>query len=130
MNDLDKVWLDVLIIGGGAAGLRAAIEAKKVVDRVALVCKGSAGRSGATVVSEGGISAALNSQGDDPEEHFKDTMDGGYWLNDERLVRVFVNEAPIRLIELEELGIPIKRNGKGFMQSLVAGHRYPRSYRP
>lgn len=124
---LTDVHVDVLIIGGGAAGLRAAIEAKRRVEEVAITCKSVAGKGGATAISEGGISAALN---EDPGEHFEDTVGAGCSLNARRLVKVLAEEAPGRLIELEEFGLKLERDEKGrLLRFLTAGHRRPRTYR-
>ncbi len=106
---------DVLIIGSGGAGCRAAIEAVKYNLNVTIVSKGLSFKSGCTTLAEGGYNAAFGYV--DPEDsvdiHFKDTMKGGAYLNDMNLVRILVNEAQNRLIELESYGAIFDRMDSG-----------------
>ncbi len=106
---------DVLIIGSGGAGCRAAIEAVKYNLNVTIVSKGLSFKSGCTTLAEGGYNAAFGYV--DPEDsvdvHFKDTMKGGAYLNDMNLVRILVNEAQERLIELESYGAIFDRMDSG-----------------
>lgn len=93
---------DVVVIGAGGAGLRAAIAAAEAGASVALVCKSLLGKAH-TVMAEGGIAAALGNVDakDTWEVHFADTMRGGQRLNDYRMVEIFAREAPARVYELE-----------------------------
>jgi len=107
---------DVLIVGGGGAGLRAAIEAKRLVDKVALVCKGEAGQSGSTMYAGCSMIAALPT--DPPEAlevHFKDTMAVGKFLNDEALVEELVTHAGKEILALEALGVKLHTKKGGFL---------------
>ncbi|OGA33338.1 MAG: hypothetical protein A3G80_06055 [Betaproteobacteria bacterium RIFCSPLOWO2_12_FULL_62_13b] len=102
-------WLedvDVLIVGGGLAGLRAAYEARQSVDRVRVVTKGVAGRSGASAVASGGFAAVMPAceSSDSVEAHVRDTVLGGHGINDRRLVGAMCEEAGARLEDLVKLG--------------------------
>ena len=94
---------DVLIIGAGGAGLRAAIEALAQGVRVGVVCKSLLGKAH-TVMAEGGIAAAMANvdQADDWRTHFRDTMRGGKFLNNWRMAQLHAQEAPERVRELEQ----------------------------
>jgi fumarate reductase (CoM/CoB) subunit A len=106
----DILETDVLVIGGGGAGARAAIEAAKSNARVLIVVKGLYGRSGCTVMAEGGYNAAFGfTDEDSPDLHFEDTVLGGRYLNNQRLVEILVREAPERLIDLEWYGAAFDR---------------------
>src|SRR2546423_4985441 len=96
---------DVLVIGAGGAGLRAAIEASALGARTALVCKSLLGKAH-TVMAEGGIAAALASADsrDRWQVHFRDTMRGGKLLNQWRMAQLHAPEAPERVRELQEWG--------------------------
>lgn len=107
---------DVLVIGGGGAGLRAAIEAKKLVSKVVLVSKGEAGRSGSTMYSGCSMIATLPT---DPEEafrlHFQDTLFVGKFLNDPILVEDLVNRAGEEVLVIEQMGVKIHKKKGGFL---------------
>ena len=119
---------DVLVIGAGGAGLRAAIAAAEAGLSVGLVCKSLLGKAH-TVMAEGGIAAALGNL--DPEDnwqvHFADTMRGGQLLNDYRMVEIFVKEAPARVYELEQWGGVFDRTPDGkILQRPFGAHTYRR----
>lgn len=119
---------DVLVIGAGGAGLRAAIEASARGARVGLVCKSLLGKAH-TVMAEGGVAAALANV-DDRDSwrvHFADTMRGGQYLNNSRMAELHAREAPARVRELEEWGALFDRTADGkILQRNFGGHRYPR----
>ncbi|RLE54134.1 MAG: fumarate reductase/succinate dehydrogenase flavoprotein subunit, partial [Candidatus Methanomethylicota archaeon] len=96
---------DVLIIGGGAAGLRAAIEAARVGVNVIIASKAPIGYASSSMYAGGGFRAAF--EGYTPERHFEETIIGGKFLNDQELVRLMVNEAPERLLELKNFGVEL-----------------------
>ncbi len=106
---------DVLVIGSGGAGCRAAIEARKSNLNVTIVSKGLTFKSGCTTLAEGGYNAAFGyvDADDSVEVHFEDTMKGGAYLNDKKLVKILVNEAQDRLIELESYGAIFDRQESG-----------------
>jgi len=106
---------DVLVIGSGGAGCRAAIEAKKYDLNVTIVSKGLSFKSGCTTLAEGGYNAAFAyvDVEDSVDVHFNDTMKGGAYLNDIELVKILVNEAQDRLIELETYGAIFDRQESG-----------------
>ena len=106
---------DVLIIGSGGAGCRAAIEARKFNLDVKIVSKGLSFKSGCTTLAEGGYNAAFGyvDSEDSVDAHFQDTLKGGAYLNDMELVRILVNEAQDRLIELESYGAIFDRQDSG-----------------
>ena len=106
---------DVLVIGSGGAGCRAAIEARKYNLDVVIVSKGLSFKSGCTTLAEGGYNAAFGyvDSEDNVDAHFNDTMKGGAYLNDMGLVRILVDEAQDRLIELESYGAIFDRQESG-----------------
>ncbi len=106
---------DVLIIGSGGAGCRAAIEASKHDLDIIIVSKGLSFKSGCTTLAEGGYNAAFSAVdcADTPETHFEDTLKGGAYLNDTKLVSILVEESPPRLIELESFGALFDRQESG-----------------
>jgi fumarate reductase (CoM/CoB) subunit A len=106
---------DVLVIGSGGAGCRAAIEARKYNLNVKIVSKGLSFKSGCTTLAEGGYNAAFGyvDADDSVDIHFQDTMKGGAYLNDIKLVKILVNEAKDRLIELESYGAIFDRQDSG-----------------
>jgi succinate dehydrogenase/fumarate reductase flavoprotein subunit len=106
---------DVLIIGGGAAGLRSSIESRRRGSEVVLASKAPAGYSSSTLYSGGGFRAALG--GYSKERHFEETIIGGKLLNDQELVRTLVLEAPDRLTELKEFGVTVKPRDIGISVS-------------
>ncbi|HEX3246686.1 MAG TPA: fumarate reductase/succinate dehydrogenase flavoprotein subunit [Chloroflexota bacterium] len=119
---------DVVIIGAGGAGLRAAIEASAQGARTALVCKSLLGKAH-TVMAEGGIAAALGNvwPQDNWKVHFRDTMRGGKFLNNWRMAQIHAQEAPDRVLELEEWGALFDRTHDGLiLQRDFGGHRYAR----
>lgn len=119
---------DVLVIGAGGAGLRAAIAAAEAGVSVALVCKSLLGKAH-TVMAEGGIAAALGNVDprDSWEVHFADTMRGGQRLNDYRMVEIFAREAPARVYELERWGAVFDRTEDGkILQRPFGAHTHPR----
>jgi succinate dehydrogenase / fumarate reductase flavoprotein subunit len=119
---------DVLVIGAGGAGLRAAIEASVEGARVALVTKSLLGKAH-TVMAEGGMAAALANvdDRDNWRVHFADTMRGGQYLNNWRMAEIHAKEAPDRVRELEAWGAVFDRTDDGrILQRNFGGHRYPR----
>jgi succinate dehydrogenase / fumarate reductase flavoprotein subunit len=119
---------DVLVIGAGGAGLRAAIEASAAGASVGLVCKSLLGKAH-TVMAEGGIAAALANVDDRDswQVHFADTMRGGQYVNNWRMAELHAREAPDRVRELEAWGAMFDRTNDGrILQRNFGGHRYPR----
>jgi succinate dehydrogenase / fumarate reductase flavoprotein subunit len=119
---------DVLIIGAGGAGLRAAIEALAQGVRVGVVCKSLLGKAH-TVMAEGGIAAAMANvdQSDDWRAHFRDTMRGGKFLNNWRMAQLHAQEAPERVRELEQWGALFDRTENGcILQRAFGGHTFKR----
>jgi succinate dehydrogenase / fumarate reductase flavoprotein subunit len=119
---------DVLVIGAGGAGLRAAIEASAANVSVAIVCKSLLGKAH-TVMAEGGMAAALANvdQRDEWRVHFADTMRGGQYLNNWRMAELHAKEAPDRVRELEAWGAVLDRTKDGrILQRNFGGHKYPR----
>ena len=119
---------DVLIIGSGGAGLRAAIEASASGVSVAVVCRSLLGKAH-TVMAEGGVAAALANVDDRDswKVHFADTMRGGQYLNNWRMAELFAKEAPDRVRELEAWGALFDRTDDGrILQRNFGGHQYPR----
>ena len=119
---------DVLVIGAGGAGLRAAIEARAHGASVGLVCKSLLGKAH-TVMAEGGVAAALSNvdDRDDWKVHFADTMRGGQYLNNSRMAELHAKEAPARVRELEAWGALFDRAADGsILQRNFGGHAYPR----
>jgi succinate dehydrogenase / fumarate reductase flavoprotein subunit len=119
---------DVLVIGAGGAGLRAAIEASSEGLSVGLVCKSLLGKAH-TVMAEGGVAAALGyvEPNDNWQVHFRDTMKGGRYLNQWRMAQLHAMEAPDRVKELEAWGALFDRTADGrILQRNFGGHKYPR----
>jgi succinate dehydrogenase / fumarate reductase flavoprotein subunit len=128
MTQQDIVEHDVLVIGAGGAGLRAAIEAATTGVRVGLVCKSLLGKAH-TVMAEGGMAAAMGNvdDRDNWRVHFADTMRGGQYLNNWRMAEIHAKEAPDRVKELEAWGALFDRTPDGrILQRNFGGHRYPR----
>ena len=129
MNDgLERHPYDVLVIGAGGAGLRAAIAAKDAGADVGLVCKSLLGKAH-TVMAEGGVAAALGNvaEADSWKVHFRDTMVGGKLLNNPRMAQLHAMEAPDRVRELERWGAVFDRTRDGqILQRPFGGHTYPR----
>ena len=128
MLDHQAIEHDVLVIGAGGAGLRAAIEAAAAGVSVGLVCKSLLGKAH-TVMAEGGVAAALGNV-DDRDSwrvHFADTMRGGQYVNNWRMAELHAKEAPARVNELESWGALFDRTADGrILQRNFGGHRYPR----
>src|SRR4030095_8984978 len=119
---------DVVVVGAGGAGLRAAIEASAQGARTALVCKSLLGKAH-TVMAEGGIAAALGNvyPEDSWRVHFRDTMRGGKLMNSWRMAQVHAQDAPARVLEREEWGALFDRTPDGrILQRDFGGHRYAR----
>ena len=128
MNDIERHDYDVVVVGAGGAGLRAAIEAHARGARTAVVCKSLLGKAH-TVMAEGGIAAALANvwKEDNWKVHFRDTMRGGKLLNNWRMAQLHAQEAPDRVLELEEWGALFDRTKDGLiLQRDFGGHRYAR----
>src|SRR3989440_7808092 len=118
---------DVVVVGAGGAGLRAAIEASARGAKTALVCKSLLGKAH-TVMAEGGIAAALANVDarDNWQVHFADTMRGGQYINNWRMAQLHAQEAPARVRELEAWGAVFDRTKDGrILQRNFGGHRYP-----
>src|SRR3990172_7467244 len=119
---------DVVVVGAGGAGLRAAIEASAGGARTALVCKSLLGKAH-TVMAEGGIAAALANVDtrDQWQVHFRDTIKGGKFLNQWRMAQLHAQEAAERVCELEQWGAVFDRTQDGrILQRNFGGHTYPR----
>src|SRR5258707_8007926 len=128
MTELERHSYDVLVIGAGGAGLRAAIAAHESGARTAIVCKSLLGKAH-TVMAEGGIAAAMGNvwPEDNWQVHFRDTMRGGKMLNNWRMAQLHAQEAPDRVWELEEWGALFDRTAEGkISQRDFGGHRYAR----
>jgi succinate dehydrogenase / fumarate reductase flavoprotein subunit len=126
--DIERHDYDVVIVGAGGAGLRAAIESHAFGARTALVCKSLLGKAH-TVMAEGGIAAALGNvwKEDSWKVHFRDTMRGGKLLNNWRMAELHARESPDRVLELEEWGALFDRTKDGLiLQRDFGGHRYAR----
>jgi succinate dehydrogenase / fumarate reductase flavoprotein subunit len=128
MAEYQTLQHDVLVIGAGGAGLRAAIEASAAGVSVGLICKSLLGKAH-TVMAEGGIAAALANvdDRDNWKVHFADTMRGGQYVNNWRMAELHAKEAPDRVRELEAWGAVFDRTNDGrILQRNFGGHRYPR----
>ena len=128
MPDAETFEYDVLIVGAGGAGLRAAIEASNAGVKVGIVCKSLLGKAH-TVMAEGGMAAALANvdERDNWKVHFADTMRGGQYLNKSRMAELHAREAAERVKEMEAWGSLFDRTGDGrILQRNFGGHRYPR----
>ncbi|WP_055591106.1 fumarate reductase/succinate dehydrogenase flavoprotein subunit [Peterkaempfera griseoplana] len=128
MTEVERHTYDVVVVGAGGAGLRAAIEAREQGMRTAVICKSLFGKAH-TVMAEGGIAAAMGNvnSGDNWQVHFRDTMRGGKFLNHWRMAELHAKEAPDRVWELETWGALFDRTGDGrISQRNFGGHEYPR----
>jgi succinate dehydrogenase / fumarate reductase flavoprotein subunit len=128
MTEYQTIEHDVLVIGAGGAGLRAAIEAASQGVSVGLVCKSLLGKAH-TVMAEGGMAAAMGNvdDRDNWRVHFADTMRGGQYINNWRMAELHAQEAPARVKELEAWGALFDRTPDGrILQRNFGGHRYPR----
>ena len=125
---LERHKYDVLVIGAGGAGLRAAVEAREAGLRVAIICKSLFGKAH-TVMAEGGAAASMGNVNDNDNwmVHFRDTMRGGKFLNHYRMAELHAKEAPDRIWELEMWGALFDRTKEGkISQRNFGGHEYPR----
>jgi succinate dehydrogenase / fumarate reductase flavoprotein subunit len=128
MSEFETKHFDVVVIGAGGAGLRAAVESAAQGASTALVCKSLLGKAH-TVMAEGGIAAALGNvyPDDNWRVHFRDTMRGGKMLNNWRMAQIHAQEAPDRVLELEAWGALFDRTPDGrILQRDFGGHRYAR----
>jgi succinate dehydrogenase / fumarate reductase flavoprotein subunit len=128
MADFQIHQFDVLVVGAGGAGLRAAIEASAAGVKVGVVTKSLLGKAH-TVMAEGGMAAAMGNVDDRDtwRVHFADTMRGGQYLNNPRMAELHAKEAPVRVRELEAWGAVFDRTQDGrILQRNFGGHRYPR----
>src|SRR6266481_3181163 len=128
MAEYEERQHDVLVIGAGGAGLRAAIEASAGGAKVAVICKSLLGQAH-TVMAEGGVAAAMGNvdDRDNWKVHFADTMRGGQYVNNWRMAELHAKEAPERVRELEAWGAAFDRTKDGkILQRNFGGHRYPR----
>jgi len=128
VSEIQTFEHDVLVIGAGGAGLRAAIECSNRGMNTGLMCKSLLGKAH-TVMAEGGVAAALGNvdRRDNWKVHFRDTMRGGKFLNQWRMAELHAREAPDRVRELEEWGAVFDRTTEGLIsQRNFGGHRYPR----
>src|SRR5881275_834161 len=128
MADYETFQHDVIVIGAGGAGLRAAIEASATGVSVGLICKSLLGKAH-TVMAEGGMAAAMANvdERDSWKVHFADTMRGGQYVNNWRMAELHAQEAPARVHELEAWGAVFDRTPDGrILQRNFGGHRYPR----
>ncbi|MEV6884200.1 fumarate reductase/succinate dehydrogenase flavoprotein subunit [Streptomyces sp. NPDC051135] len=128
MSVVDRQEWDVVVVGAGGAGLRAAIEARERGARTAVICKSLFGKAH-TVMAEGGIAASMGNvnSGDNWQVHFRDTMRGGKFLNQWRMAELHAQEAPQRVWELETWGALFDRTEDGrISQRNFGGHEYPR----
>ncbi|MTA01151.1 MAG: fumarate reductase/succinate dehydrogenase flavoprotein subunit, partial [Actinobacteria bacterium] len=127
-TDIERYSYDVVVIGAGGAGLRAAVEAREAGFRVAIICKSLFGKAH-TVMAEGGIAAAMGNvnSSDNWQVHFRDTMRGGKFINNWRMAELHAKESPERVWELEMWGALFDRTKEGkISQRNFGGHEYPR----
>jgi succinate dehydrogenase / fumarate reductase flavoprotein subunit len=128
MTDIQRQQYDVVVIGAGGAGLRAAVEARLAGKRTAIISKSLFGKAH-TVMAEGGAAAAMGNVNphDNWQVHFRDTMRGGKFLNNWRMAELHAKEAPDRIWELEAWGAVFDRTPDGkISQRNFGGHEYPR----
>jgi fumarate reductase (CoM/CoB) subunit A len=129
-NGIDRISCDVLVIGGGGAGLRAAIEAKHAGADVLLVSKARVGYANNTYIAKAIIAASgWGDPRDGSRVHLEDTVKGGRFLNDPELVSVMVKEAKDQIAFLEKCGVPFAKNEGRFQIDHIAGHSFPRHVR-
>jgi fumarate reductase (CoM/CoB) subunit A len=127
MNDPDLQETDILIVGGGGAGMRAAIEAASLGCQVVVANKGPVGRSGTTPMAMEAFQA-VGVPGDSEEIHFRDTVEGGYDLGDENLISVLVRDAARRAKDLEAYGVRFKKKPGGALDPMHhPGQTFPRA---
>src|ERR671914_1803767 len=126
-EEIERYEFDVVVIGAGGAGLRAAIEARAQGKRTAIISKSLFGKAH-TVMAEGGCAAAMGNvnPNDNWQVHFRDTMRGGKFLNNWRMAELHAKEAPDRVWELESWGALFDRTPDGrILQRNFGGHEYP-----
>src|SRR2546430_11887576 len=127
-SEIDRLSYDVVVIGAGGSGLRAAIEARLNGQKTAIISKSLFGKAH-TVMAEGGVAAAMGNvnPADNWQVHFRDTMRGGKFLNNPRMAELHAREAPDRVWELEAWGALFDRTPDGkISQRNFGGHEYPR----
>ena len=127
-QNIERYKYDIVVIGAGGAGLRAAVEAREAGLTVAIVCKSLFGKAH-TVMAEGGAAASMGNvnEKDNWMVHFRDTMRGGKFLNHYRMAELHAKEAPDRIWELETWGALFDRTKEGkISQRNFGGHEYPR----
>ncbi|MFQ5873004.1 MAG: FAD-binding protein [Dehalococcoidia bacterium] len=129
MSDYHELDTDVLIIGGGGAGVRAAIAAAEAGVRVTLLVKGQVAHSGMTAMACPSYQAAIAmwEPGDSPEIAFEDTCREGRYLGDENLIKVLTGEATIRALEMEQYGVKLTRESGKIFQVMHPGHSFARN---
>jgi succinate dehydrogenase / fumarate reductase, flavoprotein subunit len=128
MTDIERLPYDVVVVGAGGSGLRAAIEARHAGKRTAIISKSLFGKAH-TVMAEGGCAAAMGNANpnDNWMVHYRDTMRGGKFLNNWRMAELHAKEAPDRVYELEAWGALFDRTKEGkISQRNFGGHQYPR----
>lgn len=128
MTEYKEITTDVLVIGGGAAGARAAIEARGRGVNVVLVDKGRFSKSGSSAICIGGIAAPTLHPKDSLEVYFRDIIVGGEYINDQELVNILVSKAKESVLSLEDYGVLFAREADGVTYKLgqSGGHTYPR----
>lgn len=130
LNKIGRIKCDVLVIGGGGAGLRAAIESRLAGARVLLVSKSRVGYANNTYISKAGIGVAgWGDARDGGKVHLKDTVLGGKDLNDRRLVSLMAERAREEISVLEKFGVVFQKNEEGFILDWIPGHSFPRHVR-
>src|SRR5512135_3068107 len=128
VSEIDRLSYDVIVVGAGGSGLRAAIEAREAGFKTAIISKSLFGKAH-TVMAEGGCAAAMGNvnPNDNWQVHFRDTMRGGKFLNNWRMAELHAREAPDRVWELEAWGAVFDRTKDGkISQRNFGGHSYPR----
>lgn len=125
---MDKLKCDVLVIGGGLAGLKAAIEAKKYVKDVLVLTKGYAGRGGCSSISEGIINAPIG-KNDSSELYYEDIIKGSAYVSDPKLAKILSENAKVAVLSLENYGVQFKRENGELILNLSGGNSVPRTVR-
>lgn len=127
MQDIIYKETDVLVIGGGLAGLMAAISAKQKAPSVAIVSKGVVAKSGNTLVAGGWLSSATAEKGNEPEKYYEDVINSGKGLNSPKLVRKLTESSPYMLELLEKYGVKFLKGQEKYVKAKMPGHTVPRS---